>query len=256
LRVDLVTGTSVVIAADAHHDVLDVLLHSQTQEVQAVRFTGAQSQWRVIDRALRPDFDVLRRTAPGEISVVSRDEAGRIWTVQFDVDDRPPRYFVYDRETRMATPLFVPGPALEGQSFAPMRPIAFRARDGLELRGFLTLPVGNRAKGSPMVLLVHGGPWDFRDAWGFDPTVQWLANRGYTVLQVNFRGTWGDGKAHVNAGDGEFGGKMIDDLLDARSWAMEQGHAQTGRIGIMGASYGGMRRSPPWPGSQMRLRAA
>jgi dipeptidyl aminopeptidase/acylaminoacyl peptidase len=118
-----------------------------------------------------------------------------------------------------------------------MNPVTIRAGDGLTLQGYLTLPKWGK-KPFPMVLLVHGGPWA-RDGWGYDPEVQWLADRGYACLQINFRGSTGFGKKFVNAGNKEWGRKMQDDLSDAAVWAAQKGIADPERIGIMGASYGG-----------------
>ena len=119
-----------------------------------------------------------------------------------------------------------------------MEPVEFTARDGLTIHGYATFPPGGGRSGLPMVLNVHGGPWA-RDVWGFDPEAQWLANRGYLCLQVNFRGSTGYGKAFVNAGDREWGGKMQDDLLDAVGYAVGQGWADPARVAIYGGSYGG-----------------
>jgi dipeptidyl aminopeptidase/acylaminoacyl peptidase len=119
-----------------------------------------------------------------------------------------------------------------------MQPISYRARDGLTIHGYLTTPVGLPAKNLPAVLLVHGGPWA-RDMWGYDPEVQWLANRGYAVLQVNFRGSSGYGKAFLNAGNREWAAKMHDDLIDAMNWLVQQSIADPNKIAIMGGSYGG-----------------
>jgi dipeptidyl aminopeptidase/acylaminoacyl peptidase len=118
-----------------------------------------------------------------------------------------------------------------------MQPVTIRTRDGWDMQCYLTLPVGG-GTGLPMVVDVHGGPW-FRDCWGFDPRVQFLANRGYAVLQVNFRGSIGFGKAFNRAAIHEFAGKMHDDLIDGVEWAIKQGHADPTRVGIMGGSYGG-----------------
>ncbi len=119
-----------------------------------------------------------------------------------------------------------------------MRPVTITSRDGLALHSYLTLPVGVEPKGLPLVLVVHGGPW-YRDSWGFDAGVQMLANRGYAVLQVNFRGSVGYGKAFLRAAIGEFAGKMHDDLIDGVRWAIEQGYADPDRVAILGGSYGG-----------------
>ena len=119
-----------------------------------------------------------------------------------------------------------------------MTPISFFARDGLTVHGYLHLPKGKSGKDLPMVLNVHGGPWH-RDTWGYEPEGQWLANRGYAVLQVNFRGSTGYGKEFLNAGDKEWGGKMHDDLVDAVQWAIDEGIADPKRVAIYGGSYGG-----------------
>jgi dipeptidyl aminopeptidase/acylaminoacyl peptidase len=119
-----------------------------------------------------------------------------------------------------------------------MKPVTIRSRDGLELHSYLTVPPDGDAKNLPLVLNVHGGPWA-RDGWGYDPEAQWLANRGYAVLQVNFRGSVGFGKGFVNAGDREWGARMHDDLIDAVEWAVGQGIADRGRVCIYGGSYGG-----------------
>ncbi len=119
-----------------------------------------------------------------------------------------------------------------------MRPVIIKARDGMELVSYLTLPRGVEPKDLPMVLFVHGGPWS-RDAWGYNPYHQWLSNRGYAVLSVNFRGSTGFGKAYLNAGNREWAGKMHDDLVDAVQWAIAEGYVNPKKAAIMGGSYGG-----------------
>jgi dipeptidyl aminopeptidase/acylaminoacyl peptidase len=134
--------------------------------------------------------------------------------------------------------LFRPHPNLDPDVLAPMTPVTIAARDGLDLHSYLTLPVGVDPVELPLVLLVHGGPWS-RDVWTYQPDVQMLANRGYAVLQVNFRGSTGYGKAFTKAAIGEFAGKMHDDLIDAVDWAVKQGYADRDRVAIFGGSYGG-----------------
>jgi dipeptidyl aminopeptidase/acylaminoacyl peptidase len=146
-------------------------------------------------------------------------------------------YYLYDRRDGSHAFLFDSRPELRRYPLAPMEPISFRSRDGLTIHGYLTRPVGSRGAG-PLVLNVHGGPW-VRDGWGYDAEAQWLANRGYACLQVNYRASTGYGKSFVNAGNKEWGGKCHDDLVDAVAWAVERGVADPRRVCIYGGSYGG-----------------
>jgi dipeptidyl aminopeptidase/acylaminoacyl peptidase len=194
---------------------------------------------------VRGDLDYLATVADGELEVVDRSLDDRRWVVGFGRPDRPFTYYLYDRDAKSASYLFTNRPALEEAALAPMHPVVIPARDGLELVSYLTLPLesdpdGDGRPGSPLptVLFVHGGPWG-RDSWGYDAWHQWLANRGYAVLAVNFRGSTGLGKSLTNAGDREWGRKMHDDLLDAVEWAAAQGIVQRDKVAIMGGSYGG-----------------
>jgi dipeptidyl aminopeptidase/acylaminoacyl peptidase len=242
---DLRTGESRVLAEDPRADAGGVLVHPSEYAVQAVSFNYTRQEWKILDPAVQPDFDFLRTVADGDLSITSRTLDDSKWTVAFVRDDGPVRYYVYDRTARSATFLFTNRTALEGQRLARMHPVVIRSRDGLDLVSYLTVPVwaDPRGMGRPdrplsMVLLVHGGPWA-RDGWGLDNEHQWLANRGYAVLSVNFRGSTGFGKRFLNAGNFEWSGKMQDDLLDALEWAVREGIADRSRIAIMGASYGG-----------------
>jgi dipeptidyl aminopeptidase/acylaminoacyl peptidase len=242
---DLTTGTLSVIAQDARADVSDVLVHPTEKTVQAVAATYDRKRWTVLDPSIRADLDFLRTVADGEIEVVDRTLDDRQWIVVYLLDDGPVRTYRYDRTARKAHFLFTNRKALEGLPLAKMRSVLIPARDGLELVSYLTLPVWSDSDGDgrpsaplPMVLSVHGGPWS-RDTWGYNPYAQWLANRGYAVLEVNFRGSTGLGKAFVNAANREWAGRMHDDLLDAVDWATKAGVAAPGRVAIMGGSYGG-----------------
>jgi dipeptidyl aminopeptidase/acylaminoacyl peptidase len=238
IAMDIATGESRVLAEDPQYDAGGLLRHPRTHALEAIRFTRARSEWTLLDSALQADFDVLKGVRDGDFNVVSRDYEDRTWIVSYVMDDGPVYYYAYDRATKAPTLLFSNQPALEQYRLAQMRPVSFPARDGLTLYSYLTLPVGVEPMHLPTVLLVHGGPWG-RDVWGYNSLVQWLANRGYAVLQINFRGSAGYGKAHLNAGNREWAGRMHDDLLDGKEWAIQQGYADPQNVAIMGGSYGG-----------------
>ena len=238
LALDLGTREEKVIAEDSEYDVGGIVIHPTTRVIQAVSFYKDKQEWRVLDESIAADFKAIAQVRPGEFSISSRDLADKNWLVAYLTDDGPVYYYVYNRETKTSTFLFSNKPKLEGLQLASMQPVSFEARDGLTIHSYLTTPVGISAQNLPTVLLVHGGPWA-RDTWGYDPQAQWLANRGYAVLQVNFRGSTGYGKAFVNAGNREWAGKMHDDLIDAVNWLVQQGISDPQKIAIMGGSYGG-----------------
>jgi dipeptidyl aminopeptidase/acylaminoacyl peptidase len=238
LQVDLATAASTVIAEDPEYDVSDLLRHPRTRALQAVAFTRARTEWTALDPALEADFEALSRASDGDWNIVSRDLADTTWIVSYLRDNGPVSYFAYDRAAKTASFLFTSKPDLDSYTLARMEPVTFPARDGLTLHGYLTLPIGLKLTHLPLVLLVHGGPWS-RDMWGYSGFVQWLANRGYAVLQINFRGSTGYGKAFLNAGDREWGAKMHTDLLDGKAWAIAEGYADPEKVAIMGGSYGG-----------------
>lgn len=229
---------SEVIAEDARFDVADVILHPDTHEVQLVGFLRQRLEWEVLDSSLADDVAGMQALHPGDMQVANRDDTDQVWLLGFTADDGPVSYFSFDRRTGQATFLFHHQPELTRYTLARTEPFSFTARDGLEISGYLTFPVGAERRDLPTVLNVHGGPWA-RDSWGFNPEAQWLANRGYLVLQVNYRGSTGYGKDFLGAGDREWAGSMHDDLVDAVSWAVEQGFADVDRVAIYGASYGG-----------------
>lgn len=192
----------------------------------------------VLDPALAPDLAFLRHGCRGELTPVGRDLADRKWLVLENADDAPASYHLYDRATREITFLFHHLPALAGQPLAPMEAFSFTASDGLRIHGYLTFPPGTPRHRLPTVVEVHGGPWT-RDRWGFRTLPQWLANRGYLCVQVNYRGSTGYGKDFINAGDGEWGGRMLDDVITAVTVLVDKGVADSRRTAIFGASYGG-----------------
>lgn len=238
LALDLATGAETVVAEDPQYDVGGLFVHPVTRIIQAVSFYRETLHWQVLDESIAADFDALAQVRRGEFRVGNRNLADDTWLVSYLTDDGPVYYYAYDRHTKTSTMLFSHQPKLEGLPLTQMKPISYTARDGLTIHGYLTVPVGVSAENLPTVLLVHGGPWG-RDTWGFDPEAQWLANRGYAVLQVNFRGSTGYGKQFVNAGNREWAGKMHDDLIDGVNWIIREGIANPQRIAIMGGSYGG-----------------
>jgi len=238
VRIDLATGTAEVLAQDPDCDVTDVRLHPDTREPQIVTFLKDRSEYLVLDPDVEADLAAIRALHPGDPSFADADDADRTWLIGFTNDTGAVPYYSYDRETRTGQFLFEHQPELSRYQLAPMEPFSFTSRDGLTIHGYATFPPGASREGLPMVLNVHGGPWA-RDTWGFNPEAQWLANRGYLCVQVNFRGSTGYGKAFVNAGDREWGGRMHDDLVDALAFATGQGWADPARVAIYGGSYGG-----------------
>ncbi len=237
IALDLETKQETDLASDPEYDVGDIVIHPTKREIQAVSFYKDKQEWQILDQSIAEDFEDLGKFRPGEFDLTSRNLADTTWLIAYRTDDGPVYYYVYDRTSKTFTFLFSNQPKLEGLQLSSMEPISYTARDGLTIHGYLTKPVGVSTP-VPAVLLVHGGPGG-RDTWGYNPQAQWLANRGYAVLQINFRGSTGDGKAFLNAGNREWAAKMHDDLLDGVNWLVETGIAQQDKIAIMGGSYGG-----------------
>jgi dipeptidyl aminopeptidase/acylaminoacyl peptidase len=236
--VDVATGEERTLASNPGVDLDEVLSHPTKDHIQAVGFNEDRLTWQILDPAIAGDLDRLQRFRDGDVHVVSRTLDDRHWIVLYMLDNAPAAYYTYDRDAEAIEFLFTTRPVLEKQTLARMEPVHVTSRDGLTLHCYLTLPPGVEPKSLPLVLNVHGGPWA-RDHWGYHPEAQWLANRGYACLQVNFRGSTGFGKRFLHAGDREWGAKMHDDLLDAVNWAVEQGIADPKRVAIYGGSYGG-----------------
>jgi dipeptidyl aminopeptidase/acylaminoacyl peptidase len=238
LSIDVASGKRTVVAEDPQFDVSFTITHPKTHKLQAVVFLRERRDIQILDKDLQADFDALRKVRDADISNVSRDVNDDKWVVTFEGDDSPIYYYLYDRASKQATLLFSNRPDLEKYKLAKVKPIEYKARDGMKIYGYLTTPVLAEARNLPMVVLPHGGPWG-RDLWGYDPYAQWLANRGYAVLQPNFRASTGYGKQYLNAGDRQWAGAMHTDLLDGKDWAVQQGVADPRKVCIMGGSYGG-----------------
>ncbi len=238
VRHERASGTETDLARSDDADLSDAMIQPTRHVVQAAAFDPGRRHWTVIDPSIKADFDAIAKVSDGDFTVVDRDLADRTWLVSFESDRAPARYYSWDRAAAKATFLFSVQPKLDEAPLASTRPVEFTARDGMKLNGYLTLPVGAPAKNLPLVLVVHGGPWA-RDSWGFSPYIQLLANRGYAVLQINFRGSTGFGKKYLHAGDRQWGLAMQNDLGDGVNWAVNQGIADPARIAIFGGSYGG-----------------
>lgn len=237
-RIDLETGAETVLASDDTADVDDVVLHPDTRDPQIVLIEKDRMEYTVLDPSVEEDFKAIRALHPGDPVFNGRDLADRTWLIGFTNDAGPVPYYAYDRSSRTGHFLFEHQPALSSYELAPMEPFSFTTRDGLEVHGYATFPPGAGRSNLPTVLNVHGGP-QARDSWGYHSEAQWLANRGYLCLQVNYRGSLGYGKSFVSAGDREWGARMHDDLLDAVGFAVAQGWADRDRVAIYGGSYGG-----------------
>ena len=245
VRADLITGKLTVIGESDKADLSDVWIDPRTYEPQAFIVNYLQPQITPLTPAAARDIERLRATLGPAFEVPSRTHDDRKWIVVVDDPVHVLSTHLYDRDSGQITKLFDQRPELSNAPLQPMHALEITTRDNKTLVSYLTLPrgsgeclTGRPTHPVPMVLDVHGGPWA-RDAYGFDPEHQWLANRGYAVLAVNFRGSTGFGKAFTNAGDREWGRKMHDDLIDAVDWAIREKIANPDKVAIYGGSYGG-----------------
>ena len=237
---DTATGERRLIAEDDKADIGNTLRDPETGEIEAYAVNYLTTEWTATDPETRASLDWLDERLDGEFGINSRTDDDSIWIVWNDPLTKPTATFIYDRKAATLTPFYVSRPELEGMPLQPMHAIEIASRDGLTLPSYLTLPPGSDADDDgkpdtalPMVLLVHGGPWA-RDGYGFNSAHQMLANRGYAVLSVNFRGSTGFGKDFLNAGNKQWGLKMHDDLIDAVNWAIGEGIAQGDKVAIYG----------------------
>ncbi len=238
LKVDLETKKTQVIVEDQEYDLGGIMKNPITHQLEAAGFDKKIFEWVLLDRKLAPDFQFLSDQMKMPFKLSSRDLANENWVVAYYSDKTPTRFYLYNRKAKKLDYLFTTLPDLEKYELSPMLPISYQARDGMKLHGYLTLPTGKEPKNLPLILYVHGGP-QVRDSWGLNPSVQWLANRGYAVLQINYRGSSGYGKHFINAGNREWGAKMQTDLLDGKVWAISKGFVDPEKVAIYGGSYGG-----------------
>jgi dipeptidyl aminopeptidase/acylaminoacyl peptidase len=237
-RVDVKTGERSVLAQDQEFDVDYVTFDAITLEPEIVCWNKDRYEYKVLNSALEKDFEHMLSISAGDLAAIRKTKDGKKVLLGFEFANKSVEYYVYDFCTQDVTFLFYQRPELNKYQLAPMEPISFIARDGLKIHGYLTCPLKVKKENLPLVLYVHGGPF-YRDSWEYNPVVQLLANRGCACLQINFRGSSGYGKAFLAAGNGEWGGKMQDDLVDGVQWAIEQGIADPKKMAIFGGSYGG-----------------
>lgn len=241
----LIKKQSTLLAEETKADAHDVICHPTEKHVQAVSFIYERKRWQILDQAIEPDLSYLRTIADGEVEIVSRTLDDEFWVVLYVLDNGPIRFYIYDRKQQVARFLFTNRQALESQPLVKMHSAVIQSRDGLSMVLYYSLPSGSDSDDDgipdqplPMMFTPHGGPWA-RDVWGYNPWHQWLANRGYAVMCVNFRSSIGFGKAFTNAGDHQWGGKIIEDQIDAVQWAINQGIADSQKVAVMGGSFGG-----------------
>ncbi|MEZ4648889.1 MAG: S9 family peptidase [Candidatus Eisenbacteria bacterium] len=240
-RFDLRTGEEgEVLYEHPRVDVNHILVSRVRRKITGVAYDDDRPGWHFFDEERRRHQEIVDAALPDTVNQFiswTRDETKYVIG---SVSDRSRAvYHVFDAASGELTPLFASAPWLSPGDLCPMEPVSFESRDGLTIRGYLTRPLGqSSSKPAPLVLLVHGGPW-WRDTWGFQPEVQFLANRGYAVLQVNYRGSTGYGRAFWSASFGQWGLAMQDDLTDGVRWAIDTGVADPERVAIYGGSYGG-----------------
>ncbi len=237
--INLETGMKTVLASDPAVDVDDVYAITQNPKsgrIQAAAFATDRRKWQVIDSNLTGDINYLSQAEPGELYIIDRSLNDQYWIVSYVTDQSSDIYYLYDHFNKTLHPL-INSPLQSSLPFASTKPIHFAARDGTIISGFLTIPLWQENY-FPLIVLIHGGPHD-RDFWDFNPERQWLANRGYAVLNVNFRGSRGFGKNFLNQGSQQWGGTILNDITDGINWAIHQNITRSGKIAVMGSSFGG-----------------
>ncbi|MDJ0758943.1 MAG: S9 family peptidase [Woeseiaceae bacterium] len=244
LRVNINTDEREILAEGDVADISQILADPVTNEPLAYSVEHKKREWTAMADSVAGDLDRLR-ALNGSVSVLSQTRDNSLWMVASDGSTEPLTYYSYDRAAGELTKLFAARPEVNALPLNVMHPLSIQSRDGLELVSYLTLPPhvdpdgdGRPDEAVPMVLVVHGGPWA-RDSYGYSSWSQWLSNRGFAVMNVNYRGSTGFGKGFLNAGNREWAAAMHDDLIDAVDWAVEEGIAQRDKVAIAGGSYGG-----------------
>ncbi len=233
------TQQDIVLGHDNKSDIQDVLFEKGMPVAYATNY--ALKTWHPLGEQAKKDLDDLTAKMGSNFSIVSTPDQHGLWVVKNVIPEKGTEFWLYDRPSQTLTHLFS---SLEISHLASMHPLIIRARDGMQLVSYLTIPknmdVGGKSKKPlPLVVIPHGGPFKGRDSYTYSPYHQWLANRGYAVLSVNFRLSSGFGKDFVNAGNGQWGKKAHEDILDAVQWCVDSGIADREKLAIFGSSYGG-----------------
>jgi dipeptidyl aminopeptidase/acylaminoacyl peptidase len=244
-RIDLQTKELRVLAQHEKSDIIDTVIHPITKHIQVALYYIDRIKYIFIDDEIDRHFQFLQNKLDGDLNISNRSIDDKKWIIYNSKDNSPPHYYYYNTENQEIKYLFSISKELEDKPLTSMHSVTIKSRDGLELQCYYSLPLESDPENSgkpgeplPTVLFVHGGPWA-REYWGCNAFHQWLCNRGYVVLSVNFRGSTGFGKKFLNAGNLQWSGKMQDDLIDAINWAIQERISREDSIAIMGQSYGG-----------------
>jgi dipeptidyl aminopeptidase/acylaminoacyl peptidase len=237
IEVTLANGKRQDLGGQEKADICDVLLDPESKHPLAYAVNQQRKEWFSLNEPAQNDLTFLRTFTDGDIDIVGQTKDNQQWLVAYVHDNGPVGYYLYQRRAQTMTHLFDSHPSFKNYFFTKMQPYLIKTRDNLECVSYLSLPSDKQVP-VPLVLMVHGGP-NYRDFWGFNPIHQWLTNRGYGVLSINYRASTGFGKKHAMAGNGEWGRKIQDDLLDGVKWAIKKGFTMKEQIAIMGRSFGG-----------------
>ncbi|MHB1050378.1 MAG: S9 family peptidase [Bacteroidota bacterium] len=239
---DLKTLKTTVIEKDPLDEVdfSGAIFSDKTDKLLATTYLGDRVRIYFKDKKFESDFKKMKKALPpGEVGIANMTADETLWMVTVTSDVDPGSRYLYNTKTGKATLVYKSRPNLPSEHLAPMKPVRYKGRDGMTIPAYLTIPKGVASKNLPVIMFIHGGPWA-RDVWGYNPYAQFFANRGYAVLQPNFRGSTGYGKKFLNAGNKEWGtGAMQHDITDGVEYLIKEGIADPKRVAICGGSYGG-----------------
>jgi dipeptidyl aminopeptidase/acylaminoacyl peptidase len=238
---DLQSGQDELVESDPLNrvDFSGAQISEVTDQITATFYQDEKRRIYWQDKGFEADYKLLQSKLPGqEVRAGSHTKDEQLWLISGSSDTEPGETYLFDRRTKKLTLQYRIREKLPREYLAAMTPVRYKSSDGLEIPGYLTLPKGLPPKNLPAIVTPHGGPWG-RDQWGYSSMTQFLANRGYAVLQMNFRGSTGYGKKFLDAGNRQWGDKMQDDVTWGAKYLVAQGIADPKRVGIMGGSYGG-----------------